>query len=56
MARRIGKFVPVMALALAALVAPVAVPIRFFRERARRKVDTIEPVVPARERDVSPIA
>jgi hypothetical protein len=36
-------------LALAALVAPVAVPIRLFRERARRKVDKIERVAPADE-------
>jgi len=31
---------------LAALASPVAVPIRMFRERARRKDDPIEQVAP----------
>lgn len=46
MARRIGRFVAVGLLVLAALASPVAVPIRMFRERARRKDDLIEQVAP----------
>lgn len=53
MAGRVVRFVAVGAMVLAALVAPVAVPIRFVRERARRKVDRVEQVAPVRRQGAS---
>jgi len=47
-ARRLGRFVAVGLLILAALVSPVAVPIRMFRERARRKDDRVEQIASIR--------
>ncbi|HEX9122422.1 MAG TPA: hypothetical protein VF984_03555 [Actinomycetota bacterium] len=42
------RFVAVGALVLAALVAPIALPVRMFAERARRRKSTVEQVVPVR--------
>ena len=46
MVGRVERLAAVTLLALAALVAPVAIPIRIFKEQARRKDDRIEYVAP----------
>lgn len=47
MSRRLGRYVAIGLLILAAIAAPVAVPVPMFRERARRVDDPGEQVAPA---------